>query len=208
MSVTNLESVTYGVDDLDASIRFWTDFGLTRDPGAAPSAPVFRAQDGSSVVLRHTNDPELPAPIEPGSTLREVTFGVRDTAALATVRDELAKDREVRVTGDGSVHSTDPLGFAVSFRVSERRPVVADELKFNTPGRPDRINTRGRFHDRARPLELTHTVYMIDEPEPAVEFYTERLGFIVSDSYPGRGYFMRGGASNHHHNLFGASAPC
>ena len=33
-------------------------------------------------------------------------------------------------------------------------------------------------------------------------FYTERLGFIASDSYPGRGYFLRGGASNHHHDLF------
>ena len=49
---------------------------------------------------------------------------------------------------------------------------------------------------------MTHTVFMIDEPAKVVPFYTERLGFIASDSYPGRGYFLRGGASNHHHNLF------
>lgn len=202
MSITNLESVIYGVDDLDTSIRFWTDFGLTPDADAPASAPVFRAADGSGVVLRRKDDPELPPAIEPGSTLREVLFGVRDAAALAAVRDELAKDREVHTASDGSVHSVDPLGFAISFRVSERRPVVADELKFNTPGRPDRINTRGKFHDRAQPLELTHTVYMVDDPPTAVEFYAERLGFIVSDSYPGRGYFLRGGASHHHHNLF------
>lgn len=202
MSVTNLESVTYGVDDLDPSIRFWTDFGLTRDDDASPEAPVFHAQDGSSVVLMRKDDPALPTAIEPGSTLREVCFGVRDEDALESIAGELVRDRDVTAGAGGSVHTVDPLGFAISFRVSQRTPVTADELRFNTPGRPDRINTRGKFHERARPLELTHTVYMIDEPDTAVEFYTQRLGFIVSDSYPGRGYFMRGGASNHHHDLF------
>lgn len=202
MSVTNVESVTYGVEDLEASIRFWTDFGLTRDTNTRDAAPAFRAQDGSGVMLRHKDDPALPAAIEPGSTLREVSFGVRDAAALESMAGELARDRDVRTSVDGSVHALDPLGFAISFRVCERQPVVSEELKFNTPGRPDRINTRGRFFDSARPLELTHTVYMIDKPEIAVEFYTERLGFIISDQYPGRGYFLRGGASNHHHNLF------
>ncbi len=28
MNVTNLDSVTFGVTDLDACKRFWTDFGL------------------------------------------------------------------------------------------------------------------------------------------------------------------------------------
>jgi catechol 2,3-dioxygenase-like lactoylglutathione lyase family enzyme len=202
MSVTNVESVTYGVDDLETSIRFWTDFGLTRVASAPESAPAFLAQDGSGVVLRRKEDPALPAAIEPGSTLREVTFGVSDAAALESVAGELARDRDVRTGPEGTVHTVDPLGFAISFRVAERAPVVADELKFNTPGRPDRLNTRGQFYESARPLELTHTVYMIDKPEVAVEFYTERLGFIVSDQYPGRGYFLRGGASSHHHNLF------
>jgi catechol 2,3-dioxygenase-like lactoylglutathione lyase family enzyme len=49
---------------------------------------------------------------------------------------------------------------------------------------------------------MTHTVFMIDNPDKIVPFYVERLGFIVSDCYPGRGYFLRGGASNHHHDLF------
>jgi hypothetical protein len=40
-----------------------------------------------------------------------------------------------------------------------------------------------------------------------VDFYVEMLGFIVSDCYPGRGYFMRGGASRHHHDLFILKVP-
>jgi catechol 2,3-dioxygenase-like lactoylglutathione lyase family enzyme len=202
MSITNVDSVTFGVDDLPTSRRFWTDFGLSAAGGSADAANAFLAQDGSGIVLREAGDPALPAAIEPGSTVREVTFGVRDARALDTVSRELGHDRELAIDADGTVHTTDPLGFPIAFRVARRTPAVAEPLKFNTPGHPDRINTRGRFFDCARPLELTHAVYMVDEPERAVEFYTGRLGFIVSDCYPGRGYFLRGGASNHHHNLF------
>ena len=91
----------------------------------------------------------------------------------------------MRVDADGTVHAADPLGFGIAFRVAQRKPVAAPELKFNTPGRPDRINTRGEFFKSATPLEMTHTVFMIDEPDKVVPFYTERLGFIASDSYPG-----------------------
>ena len=66
MNVTNLDSVTFGVTDLAACRRFWTDFGLDESSGA-DGATVFSAQNGSSVVLRDTNDQGLPEPIEPGA---------------------------------------------------------------------------------------------------------------------------------------------
>jgi catechol 2,3-dioxygenase-like lactoylglutathione lyase family enzyme len=127
---------------------------------------------------------------------------VRSAADLRAIASELRKDRAVSEDADGTLHAIDPLGFAVAFRVARRKPVQAPQLKFNTPGRPDRLNTRGEFFASATPLEMTHTVFMIEDPDRIVPFYTERLGFIASDSYPGRGYFLRGGASNHHHNLF------
>ena len=53
----------------------------------------------------------------------------------------------------------------------------------------------------------------IDLYGPAVNYSTShytnssfalfaQLGFKITDSYPGRGHFLRGGASHHHHNLF------
>lgn len=200
MRVTNLDSVTYGVHDLEISRRFWSDFGLAAHADGDDLS--FAAQDGSTIVLRGADDAGLPPRIEPGSTVREVTFGVATETDLSAIAAELSKDRDVREGADGTIHSYDPLGFAIAFRVARRRPVVAPELRFNIPGRPDRLNTRGAFYASAQPLELTHTVYMIDDPATIVPFYTQRLGFVVSDSYPGRGYFMRGGASHHHHNLF------
>jgi catechol 2,3-dioxygenase-like lactoylglutathione lyase family enzyme len=200
MQVTNLDAVIFGVRDLDTCRRFWTDFGLAES--AHGDAVRFAARDGSSVVLRKADDPTLPPAIEPGATLRESVFGVRSAADVRAIGTELNRDREVLEDAEGTIHAIDPLGFAIAFRVARRRPAQAPELKFNIPGRPDRINTRGQFFESARPLEMTHTVFLIDQPDKIVPFYTERLGFIASDQYPGRGYFLRGAASNHHHNLF------
>lgn len=197
MSITNVETVTFGVEDLETSRRFWRDFGLNEG-----ERDTWSAADGSAVLLRAWSDPALPAAIEGGSTAREVTFGVDSKEHLAALAAELARDRPVSEDAAGTIHAVDPLGFAIAFRLTRRQRVVAPPLRFNTPGRPDRLNTRGEFFGCAHPLELTHTVYMVDDPGTVVPFYTERLGFIVSDCYPGRGYFMRGGASHHHHNLF------
>ena len=201
MKVTNLDSVVFGITDLDACRRFWTDFGLA-ESAAGDGATVFSCKNGSTVVLRDANDPTLPQPIEPGATQREAIFGVASDADVQAIAAELERDRPIRVDADGTVHAVDPLGFGIAFRVARCKPIAAPELKFNTPGHPDRINTRGQFFSAASPLEMTHTVFMIDDPDKIVPFYTERLGFIASDSYPGRGYFLRGGASNHHHDLF------
>ncbi|HWN40132.1 MAG TPA: VOC family protein, partial [Gammaproteobacteria bacterium] len=197
MNVTNLDSVTFGITDVAACRRFWTDFGLTESAGD-DGATVFSCKNSSSVVLRDANDPKLPAPVEPGATQREAIFGVKSAADLTAIASELERDRPVQIDADGTVHARDPLGFGIAFRVAQRKPITAPELKFNTPGRPDRINTRGAFHKSATPLEMTHTVFMVDDVDKIVPFYTDRLGFIASDSYPGRGYFLRGGASNHH----------
>ena len=202
MSITNLERVTFGVEDLELSERFWTDFGLVRSRDEKNGRVRFSAQDGTGIELRALDDPALPPAIAAGSTIREATFGVVTVEALDAIAAELSRDRDVSADADGTIHAVDPLGFPIAFRVAQRKPVIAPELRFNIPGRPDRLNTRGAFVERVTPFEMTHTVYMVDEPDTIVPFYTDRLGFIVSDCYPGRGYFMRGGASTHHHDLF------
>ena len=127
MNVTNLESVIFGVDDLESCRRFWTDFGLTESE--LNGAPCFTCQDGSGVVLRRIDDPGLPAAVEPGATLREAVFGVRSSADLDAIAAELDKDRPVSVDTEGTVHAVDPLGFPIAFRVSRRKNVAAPPLK-------------------------------------------------------------------------------
>lgn len=203
MSQTGIDKVVYGVKDLETARKFWIDFGLTPiDTGTG--FDNFAAQNGATIEIRPADDPDLPPPVgdDVDATVREATFGVRTDADLKALADNLSADRDLRVDADGSIHTVDPVGYGVAFRVTQTEPVIAPELEINVPGRAERINKRAPMIDKASPLEISHIVYMTDDLETQKEFYVDRLGFKVTDSYPGRGYFARGGASHHHHNLF------
>jgi catechol 2,3-dioxygenase-like lactoylglutathione lyase family enzyme len=201
MKVTTLDSVRYGVDDLGKAKQFWTDFGLLLIEEEAHKL-VFCSQDQSTVEVRLAEDPSLPPRFEQGTGVREAIFGVRSTDDLAAIADELSKDRKVTSDRDGTIHAVDPLGIGIAFRVSRCQKVSAPPLEFNVPGRTERLNRRAKFYTSARPLEMSHVVSMVTDAEVERAFYVNRLGFLVTDGYPGRGYFLRGGASHNHHNLF------
>jgi catechol 2,3-dioxygenase-like lactoylglutathione lyase family enzyme len=201
VNVTGVDAVVYGVRDIAEAKRFWVDFGLTQvEDGAAGAS--FKTQNDAVVAVRSADDRSLPPAIETGSSMREVIWGVQGKNDLERIAAELSKDRNVRQNADGTLHSVDPQGVGIAFRVSRCKPVRVADPEFNMPGRPGRVNKRGKFYDSARPSELTHVVFMVDKLEQQKTFYVDRLGFKVSDSYPGRGYFTRGSASHTHHNLF------
>jgi catechol 2,3-dioxygenase-like lactoylglutathione lyase family enzyme len=201
MNVTTIDSVTYGVSDIDAAKRFWTDFGL-KLLEETKGRLLFSSLDESTVEVKLANDPSLPPRIEDVDGVRESIFGVQTQDDVNAIAAELSKDRKVVVDPDGTIHALDPVGIPIGFRVSRCVKVTAPEPQFNMPGRVGRLNGRGRFYDSAKPMEMTHVVYMIPKCEEEVDFYTERLNFRISDCYRGRGYFLRGKASNNHHNLF------
>jgi catechol 2,3-dioxygenase-like lactoylglutathione lyase family enzyme len=201
VNVTGVDAVTYGVREVGEAKRFWRDFGLIPIEEGASGAS-YRTLNHATVTVRELADASLPPPIEAGSTMREVVWGVRGKSDLDSIGAELSKDRAVRLDSDGTLHATDPQGMGIAFRVTRCKPVRVADPEFNMPGRPGRINKRGKFYASAQPAELTHVVFMVDKLEQQRSFYVERLGFKVSDCYPGRGYFTRGSASHTHHNLF------
>jgi catechol 2,3-dioxygenase-like lactoylglutathione lyase family enzyme len=201
MRIATVDSVTYGVSDLGEAKRFWNDFGLSLIEESADRL-LFNSVDLSTVEVRHASDPTLPPAIETSPGVRETTFGVQAQADLDAIAAELAKDRDVRTDDDGTIHARDPLGIGIAFRVSQCRKVTAPDPQFNMPGRVGRLNARAKFYKSAQPMEMTHVVYMVPDTHVQIAFYVDRLGFRISDSYPGRGYFLRGGGSDNHHNLF------
>ena len=60
MNVTNLDSVSFGITDLEACRRFWTDFGLIEST-ALDGATIFSCKNGSTVVLRDARRPQAAA---------------------------------------------------------------------------------------------------------------------------------------------------
>ena len=201
MKITTVDSVTYGVPDLARAKQFWSDFGLSLEADDERRL-LFSAMDASTVEVKLANDPSLPPAIERGPGVREATFGVETQADLDAIAAELARDRHVELDREGTLHTQDPLGIAIALRVSRCRAVTAPDPRFNVPGRTGRLNARGEQYSSARPMEMTHVVFMVPDTAVEVDFYVGRLGFRISDAYPGRGYFLRGGASNNHHNLF------
>ncbi len=65
----------------------------------------------------------LPAPLETGSLLRKTIYGVADQATLDAIAAELSRDRDVKRLEDGSLESTDDVGFVLGFQVTVRRPL-------------------------------------------------------------------------------------
>ena len=58
MAIRCLDTVIYGVDDLDVARRFWADFGLAPVADGADGL-VFETVEGARVVVRPAGDPSL-----------------------------------------------------------------------------------------------------------------------------------------------------
>jgi len=187
-----LESVTYGVQDLEGA-RFIEEIGLTPAERGQRGA-TYLTGEGTAVHVRLSDDAALPPPIEGGSTIREVVWGVRSKADLDAIAAELSKDREVSRGAEGRLCSTDPNGLTISFQVTDRTVPPPQEPLVHA------VNARAKFYDRATPDRLHHIAFYTPNLQEMVEFYSRRLGFQVSDTVTGLGAFLR--CSADHHNIF------
>lgn len=197
--LTGIESITYGVEDVAKCSGFFEDFGLSKISGGSGGA-TFATAEETTIEIRGKDDAGLPAALEPGSTVREICWGVRDQESLDAIEADLETDRPIVRGSEGSIHTADPAGYGIAFRVSRRKPVVLNPQTLNTIGDSIRKNSRATFYERAVPQHLGHIVLYCINYDDQFEFYTKRLGFLVSDTVRGMGAFMR--CSTDHHNLF------
>jgi catechol 2,3-dioxygenase-like lactoylglutathione lyase family enzyme len=205
MNITNLETLVFGVEDMDASRQYLLDYGLTESDYSPATGGTYEALDGSAVVTRHARDASLPPAHAPSPNLRETVYGVADVAALQAIGAELARDREVKQDSDGTLRTIDDGQFPIGFRISRRRRIVAPPVGINVPGQP---HGRGPnligADDGAKtlPRALSHVVYFVPDVKKAEAFYVERLKFRVTDRFIGLGPFLRPAGTLEHHTLF------
>ena len=102
MAFVGIDAVTYGVSDIRKGMQAFVDFGLKKIKAGAKEA-ILETQDGSRVIIRPRGDKSLPKAIQPGNTVREITWGVTAQADLNRLRKELEKDRAVTVDKDGTL---------------------------------------------------------------------------------------------------------
>lgn len=204
MQIVGLDSLVFGVEDLDASVKTLSDYGLIK-ADSAPSGGVFEALDGTSAVVRRASDPGLPPAFAPSPNIRETIYGVADRATLEKIGAELSRDRKVMQDSDGTLHSFDDSGFPIGFRVTVRRKIDAPPVLINVPGmpaqRPKNV-VASRRDAEPKPRTLSHVVFFVPDAAKAEKFYVERLGFRIMDRFTGFGVFLRPAGSADHHCLF------
>lgn len=200
MKIVGVEGLTFGVDDIAVARRFWSDFGLELVEESAKRV-VFNTQNRNFVEVRDQNDAHLPPALVSGNNIREITWGVENDDDLENLSKSLTAITDFR-QDQSSIRLTDPSGYGIAFRVSNRKSIEDPEIGYNAPTRQNRFDERGPVYNSASPRNIAHVVVQTDKLEDAVEFYEKRLQFRITDSYPGSGTFLRANGNNEHHNLF------
>ena len=193
IGIEGIDAITYSSDgtpqNWDDTRRFFSDWGLKAlvDDG---QQQVWETLNGAQVIVRKPDDPTLAPAIEPGPTLREVVWGVKDDATLERIGKAL-----------GGFSAVDPHGLHIVFQKSAKRALNIQGASTNPYGNTQRIDMPSPVYERATPVDIGHVVLFTDQVAQAEAFY-QRLGFVTSDRYPGRGVFMRCAEVGGHHDLF------
>ncbi|GAA5156471.1 VOC family protein [Amycolatopsis dongchuanensis] len=195
MSLHRLTSVTIGVPDLEATIAYYTEFGLDhRGQG------VFATQDGGE---------QLRLVRTPVRRLVELGVGVDDSDDIARIAVRLERLGVPRDFDSNVLRATEPItGAVVRVEVAPRiaqTPVPA--TPYNGPGRLERSGRAPGVvrTTRVQPKKLGHTVLGTTNLQATMGFFTEGIGFKVSDYIGDKGAFMR--CSVDHHNVLAMAAP-
>jgi catechol 2,3-dioxygenase-like lactoylglutathione lyase family enzyme len=196
MAIHSLARVEMAVPDVEATSRFYRDFGLVETrPGVFASASggeqLFIEQAGGS----HRE-------------LRVIGVGVdarSDADAIADRMDEL--DIPWSSVGD-ELHIKDPGSGVTAAIVIQPRHSHSPELHpvYNGPNRIARSGrAKGIEPTPARPRKLGHVVYMSPDVPATHRFWIEGVQVSVSDEIRNRAYFCS--LSGDHHNLVFGSGP-
>ncbi len=209
MNIIGPDYLVFGVTDLKACSEYLVAYGL-KPVDVDENGGLYEALDGTGLIIRPKNHPDLPPPLPTATMLRQQVLGVVDASDIDAIAGELGKDRKVYRLDDGSIETIDDSGFALKFQVTHRRKLDMPAEKINAPGAPAqrKPNEIGVWEEMpAIPRSLSHLVLFVPDLAKAVEFYTERLGFVITDELAGAGPFLRSKACDDHHTHFFIRTP-
>ncbi len=203
MTITRVEKLIYGVEDMDTGANYYRDWGVD-EVESGPECRVFKTRTNQFIELRRADDPSLPGSPDPAkSTLRRAIWGVRDADGLKELGEDLARDRDV-VDEGGTICFADESGNGLGLVVSSPTQTDVEIIPHNVNDNAPRMNAVISPAAQANPIRIGHVVYGIEmsDREKAVDFYLNRLRFRMSDSTKTGGDFMRCEGGHDHHNLF------
>jgi catechol 2,3-dioxygenase-like lactoylglutathione lyase family enzyme len=197
MGLHRLTSITLGVPDVAASTAFFHDFGLSGDAGHLAT------RDGGEQI-------ELVPSAR--RTLTRLGIGADDSDDLGRIATRVERTGlgSMSYTSDERLVLGEPVtGLAIEITLAPRYPSALGPHTFNRPGaEAERWNVPAESVMTAAPVapsNLTHVVYGTPDQPTTLRFFTEVLGFEISDQVPGIIAFTRCGEV--HHNVALQTAP-
>jgi hypothetical protein len=202
VTILRIERVVYAVDDVPTCARFFEDFGLLPVNISGDRAEL-RTLVNQVIELRRSDDSTLAAPLESGSTVREVVWGVDSQASLDVLVDDLRADRAVTVDSEGVAHTLDETGFGLGLAVAAPEELDPTQFLSNAYGNVHRWNAGLSAPEVIRPLRICHIALNIPKEgrEKANAFYQDRLNFRATDVVKPMGTFMQAEGDDDQHNL-------
>lgn len=207
MPLHTLTRVTIGVPNVAETAAFYDDFGLTRTIPAAGGSDrtgtvSFATRDGG-------NQLEL-VPVPDRRRLIGLDVAVDDADDLDRIAHNLQR-LDLNATRSKTELSVVDPGTDVRVRVAVGSRITQAPFalpKYNLPGNIGRDGARAAAIERTgrvRPRKLGHVVIGSTDQPASERFFTEGLGFKVSDRVPGMAAFLR--CSTDHHNVLVQAAP-
>ncbi|MEM9651165.1 MAG: VOC family protein [Actinomycetota bacterium] len=191
MGLHRLTSITLGVPDVDASRAFFTDFGLT-----AGDEGWLATRDGGEQLQLIQSDRRR---------LARLGLGAEDPDDLARIAHRVTSVGlgSVLETGQQRLLVVEPAtGLPVEITVADRYAATVDPVPVNRPARTERADRPAAAvlaNEPVHPSNLTHVVYASPDQPTTLRFFTEVLGFEISDQMDGIIAFTR--CSDVHHNF-------
>jgi catechol 2,3-dioxygenase-like lactoylglutathione lyase family enzyme len=196
MPLHGLSSVTIGVPNVGETVSYYADFGL--DP------------QGEGWLCTRDGGRQLQVVHAPTRRLIELRVGADDADDIGRVAASLYRlDVEIR-RDERSITAVDKAtGVLATVEITARlNQPVAPATRYNGPGRIERSDCRAPGvlrTGRVIPRKLGHAVIGTTDLASTLSFFTDGLGFKVSDLIKDAGAFLR--CSTDHHNVLVLTAP-
>jgi len=196
MALHGLGKVTIGVPNVEDTIAYYIEFGLDHR--------------GNGLFATRNGGEQLEITHAPTRRLLELTIAADDADDINAIGRRLNRLGQNLQQDSESVSSVEPITgtrvrVVIRPRVAIEPPVQA--TPYNGPNRIDRWG-RAPFlarAERVHPRKLGHAVLGSTDLSTTMKFFTEGLGFKVSDYIGGKGAFLR--CSVEHHNVLVMAAP-
>jgi len=185
-NITGIANIKLSVRDLDLSIKFLKDFGLSI------------IDNNTASVL---NESQINLIESDRNCLESITWHVNDLDCLYPLLKSVANNVQDLRKEKNQLICIDCHGIELIFTDLKKKDLQHQGYKTNSQNNILRINTPVKNYITASPYEIAHIVLLTSDIDMSVNFYTG-IGFTVSDRIIDRGVFLRSSFQGHHHQLF------